>query len=1139
MKRCLRSLSFGMLVLLSCGVAHAEAVPKGGDTDPDETTCASSVAVDPNGGSFEDEFPIPADGVKLDLDTIHTIAEMSKSLPVRPLKDSMMSDIPDLTTPDRISSWLRYVEFRRQMDGQNTKEKMVDAAAVSFGKSSFKDRAVALEAIYDQVAGFVKAEAYPSEITLSFEIPAIGLYAKDGKSLESAEIWTQIKRFAAPLSGASWSPIHDKKMAGGFHYYKWELALDGLPVTDCYLEALTRFDSEFGLPYIQHVRLLQPLTLDKAIPAVKLPKEMDLTELEYGCVKEAANGGDVSPDLHVAHVERGRDEFYCGKDGCKQVIRYGVGMISPEKKADVVEGGIDCRVAVEDAAVVESAFFRNLNYQATSYVQIGVPYGSSSPPNLWSGTPSYGTKMVPLRYAETVGASGSSCSMSNHIGWNDEAGHVTTAASTTPICLIPDSRATNSANNHPSLERFRNCTRQDWAACDGSETEDATLPYSPPLQASASLWAGTDWNRQNASLFYHLNWMHDAVDPLVDTLQCQRNGVNRYTDYKGELVWGGTTSGLGCAMILGNSEYDSTVPTLDAPQTAHHEYAHVMQGMNQTKDGGVRDRGNVQCRSTLGPDQNGQYTVDWFWRQIEGVPEGIEDILTAFETVSQNRLNQNTYPGDSGQTQLAGTYHYLSWLIGWDNTIRAMFKDTGLRHYNGDPCTGGILLSGMAARDTRQYLTLNGTNNTANCACYHANNPCGCAAVPGQLSERENASKALCLSGPTWLHHEVDRTFNARSTETGERWTDDVTNIWFAGPYISRPNTNLGEGSTIYFSDAPDRTGTYLSTSSLPYGEWDYDIFSFFPGWAQSYYVSAHSVDGRNLRMEIVDRDRTQIAYNDNCNSNTLDPCITQTFYDANSHYIRVWDDVGGSGRYTLEFRQIGDDHNNYEPEATALPLSQNVYMNGLIHANDVDYFRVFVPNNSVYSTTSLPISTCSNNGLTLRISLFNSAVDSSGRFRNNTALATYYSSATCSTFDTNSYSLGGTTLPQGWYFIKVEADSAGSQAYYRIKAGTAIAAGISSATTPIPLSSYWDTMYNDTTSNRIFHGAGVISSTSYPDWYLLNLSGMEGRMVTIDVLGMDNGSGGTHFNPMVELYSGLESASDNGYYNSISVSRI
>ena len=221
MKRCLRSLSFGMLVLLSCGVAHAEAVPKGGDTDPDETTCASSVAVDPNGGSFEDEFPIPADGVKLDLDTIHTIAEMSKSLPVRPLKDSMMSDIPDLTTPDRISSWLRYVEFRRQMDGQNTKEKMVDAAAVSFGKSSFKDRAVALEAIYDQVAGFVKAEAYPSEITLSFEIPAIGLYAKDGKSLESAEIWTQIKRFAAPLSGASWSPIHDKKMAGGFHYYKW------------------------------------------------------------------------------------------------------------------------------------------------------------------------------------------------------------------------------------------------------------------------------------------------------------------------------------------------------------------------------------------------------------------------------------------------------------------------------------------------------------------------------------------------------------------------------------------------------------------------------------------------------------------------------------------------------------------------------------------------------------------------------------------------------------------------------------------------------------------------------------------------------------------------------------------------------
>lgn len=1126
------------ILLASPNPCYAKIAGEDGDVDDREkTACFSSVVPEDNEANFESALNFPPDATILAPETVRKIMSMSESLPVRPFIDSMMSNIPDLTTPDRVLSWLQYVEFRRDLDKQNTKQQLTDSLSASFGKLSFASRSQALSGLYDQVAGFLKAEAYPSEVTLTFEIPSIGLYLKDGKSIESADLWAEVIRFVLPLSKSQWSRVVDKEMSDGFHLYRWEMVSDGLPIGGCILEALTRFDSEFGLPYLQYIRIEQPQLLDTDIQPVILPKDIDDQELQYDCIKNLTSLRTVSPLLKVTTVNKGRDEFFCKEMSCEQVIRYNIGMVSPSKDLKLDGGGIDCRISALDGTVVDSVFNMDLHYEASPYIQVGAPYVNNDPPNLGTGTPSYGTRLVHLRYAEAVGASGSSCVMGNQFGWSDSQGHVTIPSSTTPVCMIPDARATNSAYNYPSLERFRNCTKPDWGDCDGSETEDALLPYSPPLQAYALLWSGSLWNRQNGSQFYHLNWAHDTLAPYVPSLQCKRSGNPRYVDYQAEAVWGGTTSGRGCAVTLGNSEYDSIVDTIDVPQATYHEYTHVLNMSNGTNQGSITDRAGAECRSPLGPDNNNLYTYEWLWRQEEGPSEAAEDLFTAFETISQNRLNLNTYPGDIYQTQMAGTYHYLAWLAGWENAARAMYKDTGLRHYNGNRCTGGLYLSGFAARDSRSYVTSTGVVNTQSCACYHADDPCACpgGVVPGHLSERENATKAISLSGPNWLHYEVDRTFNARTTETGTTWTDDVSNIWFAGPYIGRTNSSVGENTSLYFSDAPDRTGTYLSTSALPYGEWDYDGFSFFPGWDKTYYVKAHSLNGRNLRMEIINSDRAQDAYNDNCDSNTLDPCITHTFYDANTHYIRVWDDNGGNGTYTLEFKQVGDDHNDYEPEGTPLPLSQDSYMNGYLHANDVDYFRVFIPNNTTYSTASLPIRTCNSSGITLSITLYSSAVDNSGRFRNSATLATYSSNMACPSYDTNTYSPGGGSyLPQGWYFVKIQASSSGAQGYYRIKTGNTPTSGISSVSNPILVSSFWDTMYNDTTKNRIFRSSSFFSSGSSQDWYYLNLTGMEGRMVTVDIYGLDNGTGGTHANPRVELHSGVESNADNGYYNAL-----
>ena len=325
----------------------------------------------------------------------------------------------------------------------------------------------------------------------------------------------------------------------------------------------------------------------------------------------------------------------------------------------------------------------------------------------------------------------------------------------------------------------------------------------------------------------------------------------------------------------------------------------------------------------------------------------------------------------------------------------------------------------------------------------------------------------------------------------------------------------------------------------------DNDWVAFFGAYGEAYEIKAYTRDGEDLALAIYDDDFNLKAWNNDCpGGGTLNPCVNWTNYAMNYYYINVHDVNGNSGRYYLTFEMVGDDYADWDADSHAIPLDNQVEIEGIIDSeSDVDFFRVYVPNNANVWTSILSMYFCTEQaGQTLELSIYKSARISYGRWVVDTdkPYAANTTSAVCDSYGSTTFSDAWPNhLDQGWYFVKVRRTS-GTPGAYKIKPYTSLAqdAYYSSDASPIVICDdasnpliddcLWDVMENNTQRNYIFRHSGYLSSSNTEDWFDIDLE--ENRRVTVSVTGFKANSSSQIFQPMVELRARTVAQGGNDY---------
>lgn len=1173
---------FWLFILITCAFSLLSACTTGNDVE--EPLAANLMESKAEQGVLDPEV------LSLPTETVQALNNLSESLPYRLYNDGMRGTIPKMDSSGDLTLWQNYMTSSPQakLRTEQTESQLSDL--ISKGLLS-DNAAVAAKTMIQDVAGFGIFRQEGDGWAIGFDFPSVHLLIpNDGSDSVNPKLAGIEKSLSLLItnsaSKAEWRET-DHRDAKDSIFSQYELFLDGLPVFDARITYRIEKDPDTNSHWISRIKVKGYSSIKQISDAVVSDFE-ESAKIDFSTCNEAliAEIGDDAKEI----AENGKFE-YSGVDGYRcnegKCERVSVGSVTNEK------GSARCEVGVNSSKVLYLHYSPMKAYQA--YVDAFTPYGGESASPQQCGAAEIckaSNTTIDLTRIKRVAAKYSAvyqppmlsaCDIASQTPatWTDGSGAFS-VGSTNGVCLLPDSRNMPGPWGTTDKSRFAYCEKTNWYTCDGSEQLSNDILLSTKKTPSTQ----TVWDSSTTGPTYPLttavavdltrlttyNTLNRTNRLLRDyitdiSLQCKQSSANSYVFYKNLPSLGGN---LGEALAPNCSvRYSSQCQNVEPYSSlVSHEYFHVVQ---ENENMGVGEFGGIggQCYRP-GTTQN------WGSRQGHGIIHGLQQLIAQYEedyvasqlNGSDMQIQHYMYPAETGSLQMTQTIFDLGWIIGWPYAIQSFIGTAGLMPNYGDQCRSGYaFLSGFAVRNSRTYVDGSGTDVTSSCACYGSNNPCSCSTIPKHRSERENAGITLYNNGSYWGSYEVDKAFNNRTTETGttrlDKWVKDLTGIWYGGPMLtnrSKANSAVNEDFNIMYP--PNYTTASPDTARLEFrrghgGGFDQDHVSFLPGYGKTYYFEAHALDGQDLQMQIIDKAFTAVASNDNCTSLTLDPCITWTSYDANTYYIRVWDKTGGiatdattGGRYYLTYRMVGDDHNDYEPEGTALPLNPvsltPPYTTGTISANDTDYFRVFVPNNGSFALSSLDVRLCYESGNDLTVNVYRSGTSrhSSGRYRNNTLVATgdLTSSNPCTgTWKSFTYTPGGNITEQ-WFFVEVKGKTTTNTGAYRIRAGSLSTSHQSDLTHEIDVRKWSDKMYNDDNENFLFRGAGVLgfasSTNGYTDTnadsYLLDFTGWEGRYVTIDAIGLDNGSGASasQLDPILELYPDSDPCNDNGYYN-------
>lgn len=536
--------------------------------------------------------------------------------------------------------------------------------------------------------------------------------------------------------------------------------------------------------------------------------------------------------------------------------------------------------------------------------------------------------------------------------------------------------------------------------------------------------------------------------------------------------------------------------------------------------------------------------------------------------------------------QLARTHIDLSWLVGTRVMDDLYFAPLhGLRGADDGFCTG-TYLTGFAARDTRRFVNYNGgtaVDSTAFCSCWLPGNQCNgrtngwssgtgaCPTTPPGRSEREDAAVRFGVAGFPWLTHEIDRAFNRLSRESAtyeNRFSDDVTNVWFDGPFVPffrALDGATGQGACVVASpdivlptpaNKTQERGPLTLYSGLPDREWDYDNYAFYAARDELYSFFAYrwGPAGRPLEIEVLDKHRNSLAWSNTCAIGLPDDACLRNWLPpstgpaADMYYVRVRQAAGLSMPYTLQIKRIGDDHSDTPEDATPVPYNQTVFTWGGMDAlvNDIDWFRVTLAAGTA-NRSRLAVYACQTTQGPLLFQAFAGVRNAAGDIVPNLAAplgseVTMPAGLDCAPAQghlmIDHQPSGG--LGAGTYFVRVRTTTPGQGRRYRIAVGDLAGTPVSGLNTTgcstgiVPVAAHWDIKGN-ADQNRVFRYAGVLQTADATDWFELDLQTDDainkwgGRLVTVDVIGLSPGGGSTkYFYPRIELYDAVALTTQN-----------
>lgn len=935
---------------------------------------------------------------------------------------------------------------------------------------------------------------------------------------------------------------------------------NGLMIKNIELHIVFVFDAQYGEYWLHSIdgKGLEKLTYSFG-PTAFYDDNQSKIAIKT-CAESTKRNGEfitsvaVEPDLVYA----------CQDSGCDSA--YYASILVQDEESEIL-GAWLCYIDAISGSVLQSDFRETMHYSVRAPI-------SYAPYNRNSGL----TTAVP--YAGIY----SSASGTTPVATTDATGNFTTSCTT--CYLRPSSPLTNDRfqNWYEKADTYNGAYRGwitlgPWNAQNEPNKTFVINPDDPSnLPAPPEFPDGDvdpdepsvrqNWRIKDAEYirqfqaYYWLNWMYDTVEPYTRSVKASGNN-GRWVYQTFPSSGASSYSGDGYTIYLkmdDNLNYPQWVPLMPSPGTMFHELGH-----------GIDDS------STTGTGFDGKPGYG-YERRNEPIAVAISSTLAKYYRFAGGTalpdIDLKYLPADSA-TNFSRIYSALSrasWVFGWDNAVKMLIggdtnasggQQTQESNFALSCNTTKAYITGFMQTDTFQGWPV----DTVRCPgqpgdtcepfakCWDlskgtkCNNGSGaCPSAPPQMTFKDYFNSRLSERGVDYYGFEISKLFRESTEETCPSgqclWDDDITNVrWFA-PLLEKINSFGSADQTFSVFNAPEANTSVMINNSptglLSLKGLDSDYFSFFGAYNKTYYISAASLDSRDLALEIRDDYGMLLTSNNNCNGNTLDPCITFTSTSMGYYYIRVYDINGQEGTYSLGFRMVGDDYADNSPDGNAIAMQQDAVTSGSLNSTtDTDFFRVFINSDAV----SLPIQLCSSQaGQTLGMTIYRGYRDSSGRWRHDTVnyvngtsstICDTYANVTLPKFSSETY------LPRGWYFFKVYL-SAGTPGAYKIRPSLNLATLSTNGTrdnpiiicdsqaNPFSTSCKWDVMYNDTSRDYIYRNAGYLNSSHVEDWYLIDLP--EQRRVTISATNLRDTTSSSWLEQEIEL----RAAEDAGlvYYN-------
>uniref|UniRef100_A0A7V3VTF2 Peptidase C-terminal archaeal/bacterial domain-containing protein n=1 Tax=candidate division WOR-3 bacterium TaxID=2052148 RepID=A0A7V3VTF2_UNCW3 len=329
------------------------------------------------------------------------------------------------------------------------------------------------------------------------------------------------------------------------------------------------------------------------------------------------------------------------------------------------------------------------------------------------------------------------------------------------------------------------------------------------------------------------------------------------------------------------------------------------------------------------------------------------------------------------------------------------------------------------------------------------------------------------------FHWHVTDADRATPGSQGFPWADEMPNHYANPPFVS---AEFGIIKTITVGPDPDSGLLRLEKSS------DYDTVMFLGRGGESYYIETTNISsGMDTFLEILNRNGTVIAYNDDCGASPRS-CLTLSPSTSDYYRIRV-SPVPGSATgpdktYWMRIQIQNDDYGDNMAGAAAL-VTNNVFRSANFNsASDIDYFRIISS-----ASQTLSFMGCSDVGISTKVDLINST---------GILLATF-TNTSCSS---SPYSI---SIDRGTYFLKASTPM-GSTGAYKIKANLTTDIDVDSTAT-----NAW-TLSADANLGRVI--GTRFETTSDEDWFKF-MGGSKCRNYIIETWGLDSG-----VDTIIEIYA-------------------